>query len=91
MTTITLTLSDSQIEKAREHGLLSDEDLTQFIQAMVRERLESVAVDAGAGDVKLPRGYAPRLQGKVSPHLFGSVKVIGDIVAPLGIKWEAES
>ncbi len=89
MTTITVTLSDAQLEKARKRGLSSKRELTAFVEKVVREGLNQEAAEEPAEN--LPEGYDPRLKGIVSPRLFGSVKVVGDIVAPLGIQWEAES
>ncbi|MGL4593618.1 MAG: hypothetical protein ACRCUY_02685 [Thermoguttaceae bacterium] len=33
--------------------------------------------------------FNPTMQGKFSQHLFGRIRVLGDIVSPLEEKWEA--
>lgn len=43
-----------------------------------------------ADSTPLPPGFDPMLLGLVDPAFYGSGKTIGDIVAPLDEKWEAD-
>ena len=80
MTSLTITLSDELAKIAEEQGLLT----TDAIEAYVREK----AREAG-GKVVYPPGFDERLYGAAAPELVGTAHCVGDIVAPLGIKWEA--
>lgn len=37
----------------------------------------------------LPEGFNPMMLGIIDTKMYGSVKVIGDIIAPIDEKWEA--
>ena len=42
-------------------------------------------------DEEYPPGFDMRLKGAASPELRGAITCLGDIVAPLDLKWEADS
>ena len=80
MTTLTITLPDDLAKVAEQQGLLT----TAAIEAYVREKAR-----LDADEMEYPPGFDPRLRGKASPELMGSVQYLGDIVTPLDLKWNA--
>ena len=80
MTTLTITLPDEVAKIAEKQGLLT----AAAIEAYVREKAQ-----LDTGETEYPPGFDPRLRGKASPDLMGSVQYLGDIVAPLDLKWNA--
>lgn len=86
MTTITLHLPEDLAKKVESRGLLSDAALVAFL----RESLQGKVANDSQTYVA-PPGFDPRFKGKASPKLMGSVKINGDIVAPLNVKWDAEA
>ena len=88
MTSFTITLPDDVAEVARGKGLLSPAAISSLIHEASRaaERNET-----DRGDKVWPAGFDPGLKGKISPVLFGRGETLGDIVAPLGLPWDADS
>ena len=82
MTTLTVTVPEDLAIKAKSKGLLS----SSAIVALLREKIEPFTTEAESTPA-----FDPRFKGKASPDLVGSVKINGDIVAPLDIQWEANS
>ena len=80
MTSLTITLPDDVAKAAEEKGLLS----TGIIETLLREKIRETD-----GDVEYPPGFDPQLRGKASPELMGSVQYLGDIIAPLDLRWDA--
>ncbi|MGL4943180.1 MAG: hypothetical protein ACRC46_08310 [Thermoguttaceae bacterium] len=37
----------------------------------------------------LPEGFPPMLLGKIPLSLYGSVKILGDIISPIDVEWNA--
>lgn len=88
MTVLTISLPDDVAKLAEMNGILSQAAIT----ALVSEAVLKVAANRGQDSgVPLPMGFDSRLKGKVSPELFGRGKVLGDIVSPLDVRWEADS
>lgn len=86
MTTITLHLPDDLAKQVESKGLLTDAALVAFLRQALRD--DEVGIAHGEGN---PPGFDPRFTGKASPALMGSVKINGDLVAPLSVQWEADS
>lgn len=89
MTTITLTLSDAEVEQAKKQGLTSKKELAEFARKLIRDQLDKTTAPKG-GD-NLPPGFDPRLKGIVDPELYGTVTILGDIIEPIDVEWEASS
>ena len=81
MTSLTITLPDELAKVAEERGLLSP----GAFEAYVRGQLQG-----DAENEVYPPGFDVRFKGAAAPELMGTVKYHGDIVAPLGVKWEAD-
>jgi len=80
MTTLTITLPDDLAKIAQEKGLLSPIAFETYVRGQLQKNSECA---------EYPPGFDTRLRGAASPELMGTVKYHGDIVAPIGIKWEA--
>lgn len=85
MTTITITLPDDLAQQAETKGLLSSSALAQMIGAAVR------CGESGAPESSsvYPPDFDSRLRGAVNPSAFKRGKIVGDVVSPLEIAWEA--
>lgn len=86
--TITITLSDDVARQAELEGLLSSDSLEEIVSEAVRVRSGSLPADVA--EVRYPEGMDPRLRGAVAPLAFGRGRIIGDIISPIEVKWEAE-
>ena len=67
MTTLTITLPDEVAELAKAKGLLSTAAIEAYVRGQIRE---------SSGDGEFPPGFDPRLRGKASPELLGSVQYL---------------
>ncbi len=87
MTTITITLPDDLAQQAKEKGLLSSTALTHIIGEAVKSGESSSCEDPAI----YPPGFDPLLAGAVNPSAFNRGKIVGDVVSPLEMAWEANS
>lgn len=87
MTTITITLPDDLAKQAEARGLLSSSALAHIIGEAIKSGDPAASEHTPAS----PSGLDPRLEGAVNPLAFGRGKIVGDIVSPLEIAWEAGS
>lgn len=74
MTTVTITLPEDLVERAKAKGLLS----SAAIEAYVREKLEKA-------DIK--GGFDPCLEGLVNPAAYRKGEILGDIIGPFHEEW----
>ena len=81
MTTLTITLPDEVAELALEKGLLS----SVAIEAYVREKVKEYSEQG-----TYPPGFDHRLKGAVNPAAYRRGRILGDIVSPIDVEWEAE-
>ena len=80
MTNLTITLSDDVARIAQAQGLLT----TAAIEAYVLEKASKTEETA-----EYPPGFDQRLKGAVNPAAYRRGKILGDIVSPMPVKWEA--
>ena len=64
---------------------LSDEDAEILVALARRLRAKPLPMSGG-----MPEQNAPAIRSNTAP-LAGSVRILGDIVAPIGEPWEAET
>jgi hypothetical protein len=80
LTNLTITLPDDLAEIAQAQGLLT----AAAFEAYVLEKSKA------SGDaVEYPPGFDPRLKGAVNPAVYRQGKILGDIVSPIDVEWEA--
>jgi len=82
MTELTITLPDDLAEIAQKQGLLDTPALEIYIR---QNAIAKVSID----DLEYPPDFPPFLKGKVHPGAFRKAKIIGDIVSPIDVEWEA--
>jgi len=80
MTDLTITLSDEVARIAQAQGLLTTSALETYV-------LENAKVSEEA--VEYPPGFDPRFIGAVNPAAYGRGKILGDIISPIDVEWEA--
>lgn len=85
--TIPVTLPDDLAEQAKAKGLLSPDSLV----SLIGEAIKNDDISASKKPPAYPTGLDPRLKGAVNPLAFKRGKIVGDIVSPLDIPWEAGS
>ena len=85
--TIPVTLPDELAEKVKAKGLLSPTSLSLLIAEAITDD-EPIASDILT---TYPTGLDTRLKGAVNPMAFKRGKIVGDVVNPLDIAWEASS
>lgn len=83
---ILIKLSDEEVEKAKEKGLLSDDALGEFASRLIKEHL---ATTVSESEVELPAGFEPLLKGIIDPTLFRRGCLLGDVTKPIKADWEA--
>lgn len=84
--TIPVTLPDDLAEKARIKGLLTSASLAMIISKVIDNDTALPPPD----DSSASSGMDPRLEGAVNPLAFKRGTIIGDVVEPPDIEWEAE-
>jgi post-segregation antitoxin (ccd killing protein) len=60
-------------------------------QAKAKGLLSSTALTRLIGEAIHAEDFDPRLRGAVNPLAFKRGRIVGDVVSPLGIAWEASS
>ena len=92
MTNLTITLPDDVAKLAEEKGLLSPAIFEAFVRGLVREANEAhaneAALEVGEADGESLE-FDPCLKGFVHPDLYGRGQILGDIVSPIDVEWEA--
>ncbi len=83
--TIPITLPDDLAEEAKAKGLLSADSLALIVVQAIKNDTTAIS----GSQVSYPSDLDPRLKGAVNPLAFKRGKIIGDIVSPLDISWEA--
>lgn len=83
--TVPITLPEDIAELAEEKGLLNPSS----VALMVCEALKVEQIASPEQSV-YPPGFDQRLKGLVDPQQYRKGKVLGDIVEPLDVAWEAE-
>lgn len=84
MTTITITLPDELVERARAKGLLSP----AAIEAYVRGKLQEQGGDHPDDESGTGNAFDPTLiEGLVNPAAFRKGTILGDIVGPFCGEW----
>lgn len=77
--TIPISLPEDIAEQAKKKGLLdADSVVMMFCRALERDEPKPVEMD-------------PRLRKLVNPALYLRGKILGDIVGPIDVNWEAEA
>lgn len=83
--TIPITLPEDVAEQAKEKGLLSPTSVAMMVcEALKAEQLVS------SEQIDYPPDFDPRLKRLVDPRQYRKGKILGDIVEPLDVTWEAE-
>ena len=80
------------MEKAEKRGLLDPEAVSDLvIDAVFNDaRPKKRCVPAPwPDDVSVPEGVHPGLLDLIDPETYGKMKVLGDIVSPIDVEWEA--
>jgi hypothetical protein len=80
MTNLTITLPDDLAEIAQEQGLLTTPALEAYIRGNIKVNID---------DLDYPSDFPPLLKGKVHPALYRKGKILGDIISPIDVEWEA--
>lgn len=83
--TIEVTLPDELAEQAKAKGLLSSDSLAKIIGEALRNDSSASSTDTP----QYPEGMDPRLAGAVNPKAFQRGKIVGDIISPIDVEWEA--
>jgi hypothetical protein len=81
MTNLSITLPDDLAEIAQAQGLLS----TKAIEAYIRENTKMLPDD----NVEYPPDFDFRFKGIVNQALWRKGKILGDIISPINVEWEA--
>lgn len=83
--TIPITLPDHIADQAEKKGLLNPASVaTMVCEALGAEQIVS------SEPINYPPDFDPRLQRLVDPKQYRKGKILGDIVEPLNVAWEAE-
>lgn len=83
--TVPITLPEDIAELAEEKGLLNPGSVAMMVcEALKMEQ------DALPEHVAYPPDFDQRLRGLVDPQQYRRGKLLGDIVEPLDVVWEAE-
>ena len=85
--TIPVTLPDELAEKVKAKGLLSPSSLSRLIAEAITEE-KPIAFD---GLTDYPPDLDSRLKGAVNPMAFKRGTIVGDVINPLDVMWEASS
>jgi len=80
MTNLMITLPDDLAEVAQKQGLLAMPALENYIRQNAKADID---------DLEYPPDFPPFLKGAVHPALYGKGKILGDIVSPIDVEWEA--
>jgi len=80
MTNLTITLPDDLAEIAQAQGLLSTKALEAYIRGNAK-----ISID----NSEYPPDFPPFLKGIVNPAAFRRGKILGDIISPIDVEWEA--
>lgn len=83
--TIPVTLPEDIAEQAKTKGLLTPESVSMLVSEAVKNTY------AQPGDDDYPPDFDPRLKGLVDPRQYRNGKILGDIVEPIDVAWEAEA
>lgn len=89
--TIPITLPDDVAEKARAKGLLSPDSLAMIIGEAVKNDAHTVGASINTPNTPSPSEMDPRLDGAINPLAFKRGTIVGDVISPLEIKWEADA
>lgn len=81
---VPITLPDDMAKKAEAEGLLSSTALSAIVYEALRGKQETQMEE------EYPPDYDMRFKGAVSPKLWKKGRILGDIVEPLDVVWEAE-
>lgn len=79
-----LDMSDELAEKASRKGLLSSDALVSLIEKETENKTR-----AESETREIPEDYDKMLLGIVPPEMIGSVTVVGDIIEPIDVEWDA--
>jgi len=75
-----LSLSKETAEIAQAQGLLTTAALEAYVLENAKKCDETV---------EYPLGFDPRLKGAVNPAAYRRGRILGDIVSPINMEWEA--
>lgn len=88
---ISISLPDGMFELARERGLLEPEAVSELVLDATRNDPSRKTGDSKSwpkGE-PLPEGVPSEIARFVHPELYGKGKILGDIVSPIDVEWEA--
>jgi len=89
---VTLSLSDVIMEKAQKRGLLEPEAVSDLVMDAVfndiRPKKQHVP-KPWPDHIPVPPGVHPGLLDLIDPEIYGKMKIIGDIISPIDVEWEA--